>query len=201
MLWSKKCLEFKEKLGLDPCKYHFDEQDTISSLQVAFAGEIVHTQYCIQNKRLDGYSPKYKRGIEIDEYDHLDKNFEDGQSRQLMIEEKIDCKIIRTETVDPDFNIYRLMNQIRTRIEQLTIKSIKNSLVDDLSKDSLEAAIKLKSKCKEEGSKLVKKTVKNVLTDYKKWEISEETKPKYVRKKISSCLKCGKKQKMKTKKE
>ena len=85
-----------------------------------------------------------------------------------MIEEKIDCKIIRTETVDPDFNIYRLMNQIRMRIEQLTIKSIKNSLVDDLSKDSLEAAIKLKSKCKEEGSKLVKKTVKNVLTDYKK---------------------------------
>ena len=54
------------------------------------------------------------------------------------------------------------------RIEQLTIKSIKNSLVDDLSKDSLEAAIKLKSKCKEEESKLIKKTVKNVLTDYKK---------------------------------
>ena len=42
-------------------------------MQVRFEGEIIHTQYCIENKRLDDYLPKYKIGIEIDEYDHEDR--------------------------------------------------------------------------------------------------------------------------------
>ena len=65
-----KFLKFKEKLGLDPYKITCDEQDIISTLQVAFEGEIIHTQYCIDKKRLDIYFPKYKVGIEIDEYEH-----------------------------------------------------------------------------------------------------------------------------------
>ena len=36
-------------------------------MQVAFEG---NTQYCIKSKRLDGYLPKYKLGIEVDEYGH-----------------------------------------------------------------------------------------------------------------------------------
>ena len=40
------------KLGLDPNEYSFDEQDIIGALQVVFSGEIMHTQYCVQNKRL-----------------------------------------------------------------------------------------------------------------------------------------------------
>ena len=35
-LASKQFLEFKEKLGLDPNEYSFDEKDIISALQVAF---------------------------------------------------------------------------------------------------------------------------------------------------------------------
>ena len=46
-LSSKKILELKKKLGLDPNKYNFDEQDIISTLQVAFEGDIMHTQCCI----------------------------------------------------------------------------------------------------------------------------------------------------------
>ena len=60
---SKKILEFKEKLGLDPNKYGFEKPDIISALQVAFEGEIMHTQYCVQNKRLDLYFSKHKLGI------------------------------------------------------------------------------------------------------------------------------------------
>ena len=50
---SEKFLKFKEKLGLDPYAVTCDEQDIISALQIAFEGEIIHTQYCIKNKRLD----------------------------------------------------------------------------------------------------------------------------------------------------
>ena len=45
---SKKVLELKEKLVLDPNEYSFDEQDTINALQVAFEGEIMQTQYFVQ---------------------------------------------------------------------------------------------------------------------------------------------------------
>ena len=40
-------------------------------------------------------------------------------------------------------------------IKQSTIKSTKKSLIDDLSRELLDAAIGLKSKCKEEGSDCV----------------------------------------------
>ena len=34
-----------------------------------------------------------------------------------MIEQKLGCKIIRTDPDAPDFNIYRLINQIHLRIK------------------------------------------------------------------------------------
>ena len=91
---SKKILEFKEKLGLDPNKYGFEKPDIISALQVAFEGEIMHTQYCVQNKRLDLYFSKHKLGIEIDEYVHIDRDFEYEQSRQLMTEKNFLVKLL-----------------------------------------------------------------------------------------------------------
>ena len=71
----------KKKLGLDPDVVTCDEQDITSALQVAFEGEIIHAQYCIENKRLDAYFPKYKLGIEVDEYNHKVRKFEYEQSR------------------------------------------------------------------------------------------------------------------------
>ena len=73
---SKKFLELKKKLGLDPDVVTCDEQYIISALQVAFEGEIILTQYCIKKKRLDDFFPKYKLGIEDDEYNHKGRNFE-----------------------------------------------------------------------------------------------------------------------------
>ena len=64
----------KKELGLDPNVVTSDEQDIISALQVAFEGEIILTQYCIENKRLDAYFSKYKLGIEVDEYNHESRN-------------------------------------------------------------------------------------------------------------------------------
>ena len=47
---SKKFLEFKKKLGLDPDVVTCEEQDIISASQVAFEGEIIHTQYLLKTK-------------------------------------------------------------------------------------------------------------------------------------------------------
>ena len=56
---SKRFLEFKKKLRLDPSVVTCDKQDIISTLQVAFEGEIILTRYCIENKRIDAHFPKY----------------------------------------------------------------------------------------------------------------------------------------------
>ena len=73
-----------------------------------------------------------------------------------MIKEKIGCKPIRTDPDAADFNIYRIINQVCTIIEQLAIKSTKNSFMDDLSRDLEEVTIELRSKCKKDRSKLIK---------------------------------------------
>ena len=79
-----------------------------------FEGIIIHTQYCIENKRLNAYLPKYKLGIEVDEFDHpyRDPNYE--QSRQLMIESH-GISVIRTNPEAPNCSS-RLINQIYMHI-------------------------------------------------------------------------------------
>ena len=142
---SKRFLEFKKKLGLDPDVITCDKQDIISALQVAFEGEIILTQYCIENKRLDAYFSKYKLGIEVDEYNHEGRNSNYEKSRQLMIESH-GITIIRTNPDAADFDMKRLINQIYKHIIKSTKKqtkvSTKKSLIDDLSKRLLELEFK-----------------------------------------------------------
>ena len=63
-----------------------------------------------------------------------------------MIEENIGCTFIRINPDAADFNINRVVNQVYMKIKQSTIKSAEKSLIDDLSRELLEAAIGLKSK-------------------------------------------------------
>ena len=112
---SKKFLEFKNKSGLNSDVVTCDEQDIISALQVAFEGEIIHTQYCIENKRFDAYFPKYKLAIEVDEHNQEGRNVEYEQSRKLMIEIH-GITIIRTNPDVADSDMNKLINQIYTQI-------------------------------------------------------------------------------------
>ena len=143
---SKKMLEFKKKIGLDPEVVTCDEQDIISTLQVAFTEEMIHTQYCIESKGLDAHFPKYKLEIEVDEYNHEGRKFEYEQSRQFMTESH-GITFIRTNPDDADFDMIKLKNQIYTQIIKSTKKqtkvSTKNPLIDDLSKKLLELEFKL----------------------------------------------------------
>ena len=130
-LASEQFSKFKEKLGLDTSEYSFDEQNIIGALQAAFQGEIMHTQYWVQNKRLDFYFSEHKVEVEIDEYGHGDRHFECEQSRQLMIQ-KIGSKIIRNNPDAADFNIYRLTNQIHMHMKQSAKKSLSDNLLKRL---------------------------------------------------------------------
>ena len=121
---QKDFQNLKRKLGLDPDVVTCDGQDIISALQVAFEGEIILTQYCIENKRIDAYFSKYKLGIEIDEYNHEGKNSNYEKSRQLMIESR-GITILRTNPDTVDYDINRLINQIYKDITQSNEEKIK----------------------------------------------------------------------------
>ena len=71
----------------------------------------MHTQYCIENKRLDLYLSEYKVGTEIDEYDHAHRDPEYEKERQKLIKD-YRIMIIRTNPDAPEFNINRLINQM-----------------------------------------------------------------------------------------
>ena len=127
-------------------------------MQVAFEREIILTQYCIENKRLDAYFSKYKLGIEVDEYNHEDRNSNYEKSRQLMIESH-GITIIRTNPDDADFDINKLINQIHKHIIELTKKQTKKSLIDDLSKRLLKLEFKSDHSIK---SKIVRKILPTI---------------------------------------
>ena len=80
-------------------------------MHTTFEGEIILTQYCIKNKKIDAYFSKYKLAIEIDEYNHEGRNFYFEKHRQLMIE-SYGITIIKTNPDAANFDMNRLINQI-----------------------------------------------------------------------------------------
>ena len=104
----------------------YDEQDIISTLQVAFEGEIILSQHCIKNKRIDAYFSNYKLGIEVDEYNHERRNSNYEKSRQLMIESH-GITIIKTHPHAADFDMNRLINRIYSYIAESIKKQTKKN--------------------------------------------------------------------------
>ena len=58
--------------------------------------------------RQDGYLPKHKVGIEIDEYDHVDSDPKYEKERRKLIKDH-GITVIRTNPDAADFNINRLI--------------------------------------------------------------------------------------------
>ena len=96
-----------------------DKQDLISTLHTTFEGEIVLTQYCIENKRIDAYFSKQKL-----EYNHEGRNSNYEKNRQLIIE-SYGIAIIRTNPDAANFDMNRLIYQIYKHISQSNKEKLK----------------------------------------------------------------------------
>ena len=70
-----------------------------------------------------------KFAIEIDENDHDDRDIEYEIKRQIEIEEKLDCEIIRTDHEKENFYIHKAINKIIRHIKQLSKKVLSIRLV------------------------------------------------------------------------
>uniref|UniRef100_A0A6G6ABG6 Bro-n domain-containing protein n=1 Tax=Borely moumouvirus TaxID=2712067 RepID=A0A6G6ABG6_9VIRU len=81
-------------------------------------------KYNNKNKYIvDYYLPEFKIAIEIDEFNHKDRDPIYEKQRQLIITKKLKCKFIRCNPDDKDFSIVALLGTINNCIiKQLTNK-------------------------------------------------------------------------------
>ena len=96
----------------------------------------MQTQYYVLDCRIDLYFHDHKLAIKVNELGHCDRN-NDGERRQ-QIEEELDCKFIRINPDEENFNKSKGINKIYRHIirstKKLTEKSTETFLIDKISK-------------------------------------------------------------------
>ena len=99
--------KFKRKLGFKLYDViNTEEQTLLESIKDAFEGENMQTQYSVLGYRVDLYFHDYKLAIEIDEFGHCDRTNENERKEE--IEEELNCKFIRIDPDEENFNEKKL---------------------------------------------------------------------------------------------
>ena len=133
-------------------------------LRKLFSNEEIIEDFSALNYLIDFYFPKYKLAIEVDELGHKDRDQTKENKRQKDLKEYLDCKFIRINPDEKNFDIYDGFKKILTFINEFKQKQTKKFLIDDLSKRMLELKFKQDNPIK---SKCLKWIVKNILPIYK----------------------------------
>ena len=130
------------------------EKTTLDSLRNAFEGENIQTHYRV-DIYIDIYFHDFKLAVEIDGYNHEDRDIGCEIKRQKVLEKELGCKFIRINPDKENFNVFKTINEIFRHIKESIKNQMKNqqkkSLVDKLSNKLLRLEFKsensIKSKC------------------------------------------------------
>ena len=88
------------------------EQTVLKSIEDAFEGEDMQTQYSVLSYRIDLYFDKHKFAIEVDELGHADRNLSNEIEIQKALEKELDCVFIRINPDEENFNIFKEISKI-----------------------------------------------------------------------------------------
>ena len=75
------------------------EKATLDSINNSFEGENIQTHYRVLGYEIDICFHDYKLAVEIDDYNHEDRDIGREIERQKVLEKGLGCKIIR---IKPD---------------------------------------------------------------------------------------------------
>ena len=111
-------VKLAQMIGLDivNAKLECVESETTRIIMFTFQGIDMIPQFKIHSYFIDLYSPTYKIAIECDENGHKNRDASYEIYRQKTIEKMLNCKFIRYNPHDKDFNMYQLLNKIFTHI-------------------------------------------------------------------------------------
>ena len=147
-----KAGELKIKFGfnqLDPIM--IKQQEIGLRSRKLFSNEEIIEDFSALNYLIDFYFPKYKVAIEVDKLGHKDRDQTKENKRQKDLKEYLDCKFIRINPDEKNFDIYDGFKKTLTFINELKQRQTKNFLIGDLTKRLLELELKsnhsIKSKC------------------------------------------------------
>ena len=88
----------------------------------------MQNQYSVLDYRVDLYFHDYKLAIEVDEYDHCDRNIDYEIKRKKAIKKEPGCAFIRINPDEQNHNIFKAFNEIHSHVK----KSTKESLIDKI---------------------------------------------------------------------
>lgn len=94
------------------------ETETLSIIESSFYNYRSIRQYNVDKYRIDLYFPDLKLAIECDEFGHADRDIEYEVERQKYIQNKLNCKFIRFNPDEKNFNIGSVIYNINTYLNK-----------------------------------------------------------------------------------
>jgi len=106
--------DISKQLGINVYnhKYECKETESITMILKTFKGEKMEQQYRVGTYRIDLYFIEYNLCIECDEYNHMDRDTVYETERYNYISTMLNCKWIRYNPDDKNFNIFSILNEI-----------------------------------------------------------------------------------------
>ena len=94
------------------------EKTTLDSIKNAFEGENIQTHYRVLGHEIDIYFHDYKLALEIDEYNHEDRDIGCEIEMQKALEKELGCKFSRINPDKENFNVCKAINEIFSHIKE-----------------------------------------------------------------------------------
>ena len=102
--------KFRRKLGFNLYDvFNTKTQTVLESTKDAFEGKWMKTQNCVLDYKIGLYFHDYKLAIEVDEFDHCDRNGD--KERKEVIEKELDCKFIRINPDEENFDVFKAIKK------------------------------------------------------------------------------------------
>ena len=148
------------------------QQTVAETLKDVFEGENMKDKYYVLGYRTDLYFYDYRLAIEIDEFDHLDRDIECEKERERILKEELNCVFIRINPDEgPNVNINGAINKIirhiKESIKRSTEKSTKKSVINDIRVGLVELSLEFE-KNTETIHKFLRRAFKHVVPKTKK---------------------------------
>ena len=87
------------------------EKIALDSIKNAFEGENIQTYYRVLGCEIEICFHDYKLAVEIDEYNHEDREIGCKIKRQQALEKELGCKFIRINPDKENFNVFKAINE------------------------------------------------------------------------------------------
>ena len=127
-------LEEKRKF-LGDVDYHpvrvYTEIEIHGNIKKVFSDTKVVFQYAVGSYKVDIYFPEYNLCVECDENGHRGYSMELEKTRETFISETTGCVFIRYDPYDQNFDVFNLVNEIRTQMKHKN--PVENNIKDAIS--------------------------------------------------------------------